>query len=192
MHYNPDDVSRLFLGVPTLQLNRAAPAERFLAAAVESGIELRHVLRDYPHVRYQPLDFHYLCQQSLSALDDPLLADLTCDMQHGWRGAHWAALLIALSGNARYLPHLDAAGRHRGVEWTAGLAKAASAPDAQSSACRCCRSIVQLRHQLAALPRVVVRLRPWHSPEALEARANAVRAAYRSGGADAALPLARR
>jgi len=49
-----------------------------------------------------------------------------------------------------------------------------------------------LRHQLAALPRVVVRLRPWHSPEALEARANAVRAAYRSGGANAALPLARR
>ncbi|RQU96325.1 hypothetical protein [Burkholderia cenocepacia] len=190
MHYHPDDISRLFLGVPTLQLNRAAPAERFLAASVESGVELRHVLRDYPHVRYQPLDFHYLCQQSLSALDDPLLADLTCE--HGWRGAHWAALLIVLSGNARYLPHLDATKRHRGVEWTAELAKAASAPDAQSSAYRCCRSIVQLRHQLAALPHVVVRLRPWHSPEALEARANAVRAAYRSGGADAALPLARR
>ncbi|MCW3693239.1 hypothetical protein UE94_034675 [Burkholderia cenocepacia] len=121
MHYHPDDISRLFLGVPTLQLNRPAPAERFLAAAVATGAELRQVLRDYPQVRYQPLDFHYLCQQSLSALDDALLADLTRDMRHGWRGAHWAALLIALSGDARYLPHLDAARRHRGVEWTAGL-----------------------------------------------------------------------
>ncbi|MDF3080371.1 hypothetical protein [Burkholderia sola] len=191
MHYHPDDISRLFLGVPTLQLNRAAPAERFLAAAVDTGAELRHVLRDYPHVRYQPLDFHYLCQQSLSALDDALLDDLTRDMQFGWRGAHWAALLIALSGDARYLPHLDAAGRHRGVEWTTALAETAAASDAQSSACRCCRSIVQLRNQLAELPRVVVRLRLWHSPEALEAKTNAVRAAYRSGGADAALPPAR-
>lgn len=80
MHYHPDDISRLFLGVPTLQLNRPAPAERFLAAAVATGAELRQVLRDYPQVRYQPLDFHYLCQQSLSALDDALLADLTRDM----------------------------------------------------------------------------------------------------------------
>ncbi|WP_175823844.1 hypothetical protein [Burkholderia sp. BCC0419] len=191
MHYHPDDISRLFLGVPTLQLNRSAPAERFLATAVESGVELRQVLRDYPHVRYQPLDFHYLCQQSLSALDDALLADLTRDMQFGWRGAHWAALLIALSGDARYLPYLDEVRHHRGVEWTAELAEAASGPDAQSSACRCCRSIVQLRNQLAELPRVVVRLRRWLSPEALEARANAIRAAYRSGGADAALPIAR-
>ncbi|WP_257128064.1 hypothetical protein [Burkholderia sp. MSMB1835] len=150
------------------------------------------MLRDYPHVRYRPLDFHYLCQQSLSALDDALLADLTRDMRHGWRGAHWAALLIALSGDARYLPHLDEVRRHRGVEWTAELAEAASAANAQSAACRCCRSIVQLRNQLAELPRVVVRLRPGISPEALEARTNAVRAAYRSGGANAALPIARR
>jgi hypothetical protein len=39
---------------------------------------------------------------------------------------------------------------------------------------------------------VVVRLRPALSADALEARAIAVRAAYRRGGADAALPLARR
>ncbi|WGY72020.1 hypothetical protein KEC55_19605 [Burkholderia cepacia] len=192
MHYHPDDISRLFLFVPTLHLNRPAPAESFLAAAVDAGIELEHVLRDYPQVRYQPLDFHYLCQQSLSVLDDTLLADLTVDLQFGWRGAHWAALLIALSGDARYLPHLDEARRHRGVEWTAALAEAATGADAQSSTFRCCRSIVQLRNQLAALPRVCVRLRRWLTPDALEARASAVRAAYRSGGLDTALPVARR
>lgn len=190
MHYHPDDISRLFLSVPTLQLNRPAPAERFLAAAVDTGAELGHVLRDYPHLRYQPLDFHYLCQQSLSVLDDALLADLTRDMHHGWGGAHWAALLIALSGDARYLPHLDDVRHHRGVEWTAGLAEAASHPDASSAAFRGCQSIVRLRNQLAVLPRVVVRLRPCPSPEAIEARAIAVRAAYRSGGVDAARPIA--
>lgn len=192
MHYDPDDIGRLFLSVPALLLNRPAPAERFLAAAVDTGAELGHVLRDYPHVRYQPLDFHYLCQQSLSVLDDALLADLTGDMNHGWRGAHWAAFLIALSGDACYLPHLDEVRRHRGVEWAAELAEAASGPDASSSAFRCCRSIVCLRNQLAALPRVAVRLRPCPSPEAIEARAIAVRAAYRSGGVETALAVARR
>ncbi|VWC56944.1 hypothetical protein BLA18112_00442 [Burkholderia lata] len=192
MHYHPDDIYRLYRGVPTLLLNRPAPAERFLAAAVETGAELGHVLRDYPQVRYQPLDFHYLCQQSLSVLDDALLADLTRDMNHGWRGAQWAALLIALSGDARHLPHLDAVRSHRGVEWTAGLADAATGPDARSSSFRGCRSIVHLRDQLAALPRVAVRLRRGLSPEALEARTIAVRAAYRSGGVETALPVARR
>ncbi|VWC92645.1 hypothetical protein BLA39750_02006 [Burkholderia lata] len=192
MHYHPDDLHRLYRSVPTLLLNRPAPAERFLAAAVETGAELGHVLCDYPQVRYQPLDFHYLCQQSLSVLDDALLADLTRDMNLGWRGAHWAALLIALSGDARHLPHLDEARRHRGVEWTAELADAATGSDARSSTFRGCRSIVHLRDQLAALPRVAVRLRRWRSPEALEARAIAVRAAYRSGGVETALPVARR
>lgn len=192
MHYDPDDISRLFRSVPTLHLNRPAPAESFLAGAVEAGIAFGHVLRDYPLVRCQPLDFHYLCQQSLSVLDDTLLADLTADMNAGWRGAHWAALLIALSGDARHLPHLDEVRRHRGVEWAAELAEAACGPDAESSAFRGCRAIVRLRDQLAALPRVAVRLRPWLSPEALEARAVAVRAAYRSGGIEAALPVARR
>ncbi|VWD34126.1 hypothetical protein [Burkholderia lata] len=191
MHYHPDDIHRLYRSVPTLLLNRPAPAERFLAAAVETGAELGHVLRDYPQVRYQPLDFHYLCQQSLSVLDDSLLADLTCDMIHGWRGAQWAALLIALSGDARHLPHLDAVRGHRGVEWTAGLADAATSPDAHSSTFGGCRSIVLLRDQLAALPRVAVRLRRGLSPEALEARTIAVRAAYRSGGVETALPVAR-
>ncbi|MDN7848501.1 hypothetical protein [Burkholderia seminalis] len=192
MHCHPGDISRLFLCVPTLHLNRPAPAESFLAAAVDAGYELEHVLRDYPRVRYRPLDFHSLCQQSLSVLDDTLLADLTGDMPLGWRSAHWAALLIALSGDARYLPHLDEARRHRGVEWAAELAEAASCPDARSSAFRCCRSIVQLRNQLAALPRVTVRLRRGLTPDALEARASAVRAAYRNGGLDTALAMAHR
>ncbi|CAI8793674.1 hypothetical protein EMIT0158MI4_170017 [Burkholderia ambifaria] len=39
---------------------------------------------------------------------------------------------------------------------------------------------------------MAVRVRPALSADALEARAIAVRAAYRCGGADATLPLARR
>ncbi|WP_175970480.1 hypothetical protein [Burkholderia sp. BCC0322] len=191
MHYHPDDIRRLYRSVPTLLLNRPAPAERFLAAAVATGAELGHVLRDYPQVRYQPLDFHYQCQQSLSVLDDALLADLTCDMPVGWRGAQWAALLIALSGDARHLPRLDEARRHRGVEWTAELADAAVRPEASSAGFRCCRLIVDLRTQLASLPRVAVRLRQPSPPEIAAARAAAVRAAYRRGDVATALAIAR-
>ncbi|WP_322085697.1 hypothetical protein [Burkholderia sp. BCC1999] len=191
MHYHPDDISRLFLFVPTLHLNRPAPAESFLAAAVATGVELEHVLRDYPQVRYQPLDFHYVCQQSLSVLDDTLLADLTVDLQFGWRGAHWAAWLIALSGDARYLPHLDEARRHRGVEWTAGMAEASMHPEASSARFRCARLIVDLRRQLASLPRVAVRLRKQPPPDVVAATEAAVRAAYRRGDVATALAIAR-
>ncbi|MCA8052570.1 hypothetical protein [Burkholderia arboris] len=191
MHYHPDDIRRLFRGIPTLRLNRPAPAERFLSAAVDTGNELEHVLRDYPQVRYQPLDFHYLCQQSLSVLDDTLLADLTSDVDFGWYGAQWAALLIALSGEARYLPHLDNARHHRGVAWTAGLADAAVHPDASSVRFPCGRLIVDLRHQLASLPRVAVRLRKQPPPDVVAATAAAVRAAYHRGDVAAALAIAR-
>ncbi|RQS36180.1 hypothetical protein DIE03_03245 [Burkholderia sp. Bp8992] len=192
MHYHPDDIVRLFRSVSTLHLNRPAPAESFLAGAVEAGIAFGHVLRDYPLVRCQPLDFHYLCQQSLSVLDDTLLADLTCDLPPlGWRGAHWAALLIALSGNTRYLPHLDKARHHRGVAWAAGLAEAAVHREASSSRYPCARLIVDLRQQLASLPRVAVRLRRLPPPDAVAATAAAVRAAYRRGDVAAALAIAR-
>jgi hypothetical protein len=192
MHYHPDDLHRLLSSVPTLRLNRPGPAASFLRAAVDTGVTLAHVLRDYPYVRCQPLDFHYVCQQSLSVLDGALLSDLTSDEEYGWRGAQWAALLIALSGDARLLPYLDASRAYRGVEWTAQLADAACRTDAPAAGFPCRDAILCLRNQLASLPRVAVRLRPALSADALEARAIAVRAAYRHGGADAALPLARR
>lgn len=77
MHYHPDDLHRLLSCVPTLRLNRPAPAESFLRNVVAAGNELAHVLRDYPHVRDEPLDFHSLCRQSLCALNDALLAGRT-------------------------------------------------------------------------------------------------------------------
>ncbi|MBY4868259.1 MULTISPECIES: hypothetical protein [Burkholderia] len=192
MHHRPDDIRRLLLNVPALSLNRPGPAESFLRGVVDTGAELAHVLRDYPQVRYQPLDFHYVCRQSLSALSDALLIDLTHDLQHGWPGAQWAALLIALSGDARYLPHLDAVRSDRGVAWTAELAEAAVSPDARASTCHCCRLIVELREQLASMPRVGVRLRLQPSADVLFARAAAVRVAYRSGNVDMAIEIARR
>nr|WP_256979266.1 hypothetical protein [Burkholderia sp. AU33423] len=99
--------------------------------------------------------------------------------------------MIALSGDARLLPHLDAVRRHRGVEWTAGLADAAVRPEAASDGFRCCRLIADLRTQLASLPRVAVRLRKPPSPEIVAATAAAVRAAYRRGDVAKALAIAR-
>ncbi|WP_232430720.1 hypothetical protein [Burkholderia ubonensis] len=189
MHFLPDDVYRLLSHVPSLRLNRPASAEQLLADVVDAGAELEHVLRGYPQVRYAPLDFHYVCQQSLSALTDALLADLT--RHYVWPGINWAALLIALSGDARYLPHLDASRHDPAVRWVTGLADAALHPDAPEAASPCCRLIVRLREQLAPLPRVAVRLRALPAQDVLAARAAAVRAAYRRGDVDAALAIAR-
>ncbi|MXN75059.1 hypothetical protein GR157_09915 [Burkholderia sp. 4701] len=189
MHYLSDDVDRLLSPVPSLRLNRPGSAQRFLTDVVDAGDALAHVLRGYPQVRYAPLDFHYVCQQSLSALTDALLADLT--RHYGWPGINWAALLVALSGDARHLPHLDAARHDPVVRWVIGLAGAALNPDAPAAASPCCRLIVRLREQLAPLPHVAVRLRALPAPEVLTARAAAVRAAYRHGDVDAALAIAR-
>ncbi|KWA70176.1 hypothetical protein WL30_15820 [Burkholderia ubonensis] len=190
MHYLYDDVARLLLHVPSLRLNRPASAQSWLTDVVEAGAELAHMLRDYPRVRYEPLDFHYVCRQSLSALNDALLADLT--RHFGWRGRHWAALLAALSGDARYLPHLEAARHDAAVSWVTALAEAALNPAAALAASPCCQLIVRLREQIAPLPRVAVRLRANPSPEEWAATAAAVRAAYRNGDVDAARAIARR
>ncbi|MCA8093893.1 hypothetical protein LGM65_23950 [Burkholderia anthina] len=97
-----------------------------------------------------------------------------------------------LSGENGYLPHLDAVRSDHGAAWTVELAEVPVDPDARSSAFRCCRLIVELRDQLASMPRVGVRLQLQPSVEALLSRATAVRVAYRSGNVDMVIEIARR
>ena len=189
MHYLSDDVTRLFRHVPSLLLNRPGSAQRFLITVVDAGVELGYVLREYPHVRYEPLDFHYLCQQSLCALSDRLLEDLIRD--HGWQGAHWASVLVALSSDARYLPYLEEAERNPAVGWIAGIADAVLRPTGHLAMPVCGQLLVHLRTQLAAMPRPIVRLRESPSSDGAAVKAAAVRAAYHQGDLETALLIAR-
>ena len=191
MHYLFSDTERLILPVPFELVVRPASAQRFLKRAVEAGDEWGHVLSAYPDVRCEPLGFHYVCLQNISAFGSELMADLA---QHfGWRGAVWGSLLAALSQDARYLSGLDTARRTAPRnQWAMDLAQSILNGAAPLNDGALIEWLSRLRAQLAPLPRLPVNLRRCPSREETAARAEAVRVAYRNGDFATALAQARR
>jgi hypothetical protein len=187
MTYEPDDVTRLFT---YLAASLASPTRgaTLLRTAVADGEELAAALGQYPVLRVGPLDFHYVCLQSLGALDERLVADLTCC--HGRRGIQWAAILAMLSPNPAYLPYLRAAlpssGRYRWlVELSLDLPETRDDPVLREYAA----ATAAFGQQLASLPWPAVVLRAVPADAVLLARTAAVRAAYHNAGRDAALDV---
>lgn len=188
MHYDPNDVIRLVHAVPCLKLAKPPGFLRYLSHVVATGLELAPVLSQYPGVRYEPLDFHYVCLQSLGALDDDLLQDLTEHYQ--WPGILWAALLVALDPRPSYAAILlNARERAPYQAWLVDLAldrvngiQSVEYPEHLVL-------LTALAVQLRGAGRTETRLRKIPSlPKVLE-HSERVRAAYRVGGADAALKL---
>lgn len=186
MHYLRTAIERLHLSVPHLNLATPRRALQFFENVTQTGTELANTLSRYPEVRYEPLDFYYVCLQSLGALNERALNDLLTEQ--GWRGVLWGALLVCLSPE----PHLrtileSASGRAPSQQWAVDLAVAmldgvqwAENPPLQ-------QAILRLRTQLDGLSRPVVVLTSLPSCEQLLYRQEIVRNAYRTAGADAAL-----
>jgi len=185
MHYLRTDVERLHLSVPHLTLATPRRALQFFEEVTQTGAELAHVLSHYPEVRYEPLDFHYVCIQSLGALTERLLEDLL--EEQSWRGVLWGALLVCLSPDARFRPALEkASGIAPYQQWAVDLALAAltGEQDTQNPALQ--QVISKLGMQLASLPRPAVALRESPPPEMLQLRQQKVRATYCQAGFQAA------
>lgn len=194
-HYRLEDTFRLAShGVPTMQLGNPKWALDALRAHVETGDELKEILGQYPAVRYEPLDFHYVCQQSLAVLDDHLMEDLVSrGIWAGyWGGYVWGAFLTGLSHEVRYLPFLDTRYEHfPRYKWLIDEVRAALTAPADTPPSPFSALLSRLRDQLKPLPRPTVQLRRALSPEAMEKRKAAVLEAYRKGDWDAALALTR-
>lgn len=191
MHYYYEDVAHLLRAVPCLSLAKPAGALRILKRIVEAGEELQPLLAQYPSLRYEPLDFHYICLQSLGAFSKDLLDDLI--QHHGWPGTLWATLLVALNPQPEYARALETA-RPRAPHqvWLVDLVlsivtgtESEEFPEHQAL-------LRTLRAQLTGLawPRVTLRRLP--SRQDIEEHSRQVRTAYRQRGADAALTVIRR
>lgn len=115
------DVWRLMEAVPHFSLAKASDGLRFLKKLDRDCRELQSVLRQYPGVKYEPLDFVYVSIQSLAVLNEDLVADLT--RRYQWHGIVWAAWLAALSPDEKFVPLLqDAFKRAPHNKWIIDLA----------------------------------------------------------------------
>jgi hypothetical protein len=98
------NVLQLFAGISYLQVGKVLAAQRLLEISVRDGLELQHLLRQYPDAQHPALEFHYACRRIIDARSAALIVDLT--RNHTWRGIVWAAWLIALTpakGDENYL-----------------------------------------------------------------------------------------
>ncbi|NLS00821.1 hypothetical protein HGP17_28665 [Rhizobium sp. P38BS-XIX] len=179
MHYLFADIHRLMSGVPFTVLAKPKSALHFLMSRVEAGDELSHFLAEYPRLRCEPLDFHYVCQQSLSVLTNDLMADLL--QYHAGHGIFWAAFLGALSGDSSYLaPVLAARATDPHYQWVVDLAVAILTSTNENASFPHRKPIIRLREQLQPLPLLEVRLRRAPSQAEHAAAAAHVRSAYQS------------
>jgi hypothetical protein len=101
MHYDFDQVSRMIHALRSLRIARESSATAFVSQLLRDARELRAIWADYPRVRYQPLDDHYVLLKYLSALNADLLDDL-CSGHHAWRGIVAASWLASLRPQPRY------------------------------------------------------------------------------------------
>lgn len=183
--YHCDDVTRLLSAFPWARLMRESSALGLLRHTLETSQQLQHILVQYPHVRYEPLDFVYVLLQAQGALDDELMADLCA--HYGWQGVATAALLAALQPRAGFEAPLRAA-RQRvpHQQWLVDLALDELQGPATQELPELRKALQELRQLLGDIPRPLVTLRRTESSEVCRLRAEHVRAAYKKGGLDAA------
>ncbi|WP_431261643.1 hypothetical protein ACQ859_15190 [Roseateles chitinivorans] len=190
MHHRDDDLQRLMCAVPFMALMRPASALSLLTRAADDAEELAPVLSQYPEVRYQALDFHYVCLQSLGALSKELIEDLAGEF--GWRGLVWASLLACLAPSEEFRSALEAARPNVSRQaWAVDLALAHLGAPCPSELTGLRAQLIRLRNALSACTIPDVSLRLAESRSVVDARQSLVREKYRREGREAALQAIR-
>ena len=193
-NYATDEATRFVADLDPLTWSRRTSAARWLTRMVDTAEALRPVLRQFPAVKYEPLEAHYALLRALGTLDEKLVCDLCHHL--GWRGAAVAAWLALLQPCLAYAAPLRAGGRAApGCHWITELAAAAC----EGRSVRDDDGLLPRVHRLRAVldgvprPRVPLRRYPNEAERAAFVAAQArVRATYRTGGLTQALALARK
>ncbi|MGJ7504261.1 hypothetical protein ACSFBF_28170 [Variovorax sp. ZT5P49] len=184
MFYVESDVLRLLHEVPYFRFMKAESALRFWTKLRDDGLELTHILRQFPSVKYQPLDTLYACAKAAASLDKELISDLTA--HYSWQGVVQASFLAALQPHAAYASYLRRA-RDKAPhnEWIVDLALS----EIRGSLCERHsehqRIIRELRDVIANIPKQPANLRRGPTADELlqlQSAAVAVADAYKKGG----------
>ncbi|WP_431257816.1 hypothetical protein ACQ86G_24960 [Roseateles chitinivorans] len=191
MHHRYDDLQRLVGAVPFMALMRPGSALSLLTRAADDAEELASVLGQYPQVRYQALDFHYVCLQSLGALSKALIEDLASEF--GWRGLVWASILACLAPSEDFREALEAARLNEPRKaWAVDLALAHLDAECPSELSGLMAQLIRLRHALSACTVPSVSLRLAESRSVIDARQSLVREKYQCEVNASALQAIRR
>lgn len=191
MHFNHDDVVRMIADLQYMRVMGVSGAKRHVAKLARDAVELKGVLSQYPRVRYQPLDDHYVLLKYLAAFNVNVLADL-CSGEYSWRGIVIAGWLASLKPSRDYLDHLSSvsATAYPHNAWLIRLAMAEATHERWAEDADLQDLLVQLRTCLAPIPLPSFSLRPALSAADIGRLAtdrDAAKDAYRAGGASAAL-----
>lgn len=95
MKCSPSDLRFLFVAFPFLKVAHRNTTKQLLDFQIQEGSELCYLLKKYPEVLYERLDFFYICLKALSILDVDVIDDLSSC--YGWQGVVIASWFSALN-----------------------------------------------------------------------------------------------
>ena len=184
MHFDHDCVVRMITDLQYVRIMNMPGAKRRTAELVRDAIELHGVLAKYPQVRYEPLDYHYVLLKYLAAFNVNVLADLLSG-EYSWRGIVIAGWLACLKPSKEYIDHLSSvsATKYPHNFWFIRLAIAEGNCELWTEDIDLQDLVVQLRTCLAPISLPSFCLQPAANPTQFDA----IKAAYREGGLNAAL-----
>lgn len=118
-----EETWRLLSHVPYATLAKQGNAKRHVERLVRDAEELESMLLQYPRVKYEPLDPHYVLLKCVASLDAAFIDDL-CN-HFNWRGVVFAGWFAALRPDTAYRKSLVAAlGKSQQNDWLLELALA--------------------------------------------------------------------
>lgn len=191
MHFDYEDIERMIADLLCTRVMGVPGVKRFVAKLVRDAVELEGVLSQYPRVRYEPLDYHYVLLKYLAAFNVNVLADL-CSGKYSWRGIVIASWLATLKPSTEFMDHLTSvsATKYPRNVWFIRLAIAEANQEQWTEDPELQNLVVQLRACLAPISRPSYGLRFTPSPVDLRrmtTERDAIRETYRTEGASAAL-----
>lgn len=175
MYFDRDCVFRMITDLQYMRLMNLNGAKQRLTDLVRDAVELRSVLTQYPEVRYQPLDYHYVLLKYMAAFNVKVLTDLMSG-EYTWRGIVVGGWLACLNPSRENLARLSSVTQSQFPHnsWIIRLAIAEAARDEWCEDGELQNLIAQLRECLApvALPKFSL------TPEADPPKVEEIRAAY--------------
>jgi hypothetical protein len=190
--FNDEDVCKLIFSFPYMRITKETSAKRFIDELVEDGEELQHILKQYPHVLYEPLEKHYDLLRLLAVLSEELIFDL-CGY-YGWKGIAMASFLTILKPQKEFKKHLLFARNNTKEPWIVDLAIDEINGTSWQNYPEIETSLYKLRKLLDGLDTPKIQLRKYPTKaeiEELQARSAVIRKIYKEQGTQAALDALR-
>jgi len=105
MNLHPSDVAKLTGNIPYQKLMNSGAGGRFLEKMANEGTELSYMLKLYPSVKYEPLDFYYVSIQLATNATEALISDLS-DF-YTWRGQVMSSFIVCLAPAPKFKPYIE-------------------------------------------------------------------------------------